>query len=270
MALQIKMNMAENGVQALCSMDGMPLDSTTLHARDVTAFVGMMKQNSGETNNSDGHTTDAKTNDKLADLPNPTMLVSLASSRIVSTSANGATALVSGQSAEYADSVQRMQDTAPNAQMAALLASMNGTLQASVMQNSATPVAAKTENVTAPHFTAKEIDAMVTMLVDRIAVTDVKAHMVTVEISLADTALRGTTVHLTRSLDGLLTVNVITNNAATFQTLVGAQIDLRMKLESLDSGMVRVDIFHNPQDQERKQNRRSAMYQEYVGDDDHA
>ncbi|MFI3271274.1 MAG: hypothetical protein R3Y11_04085 [Pseudomonadota bacterium] len=174
----------------------------------------------------------------------------------------------SAQTTQDSDAPVYLNDSDANAYTASLLASMNSLLQASSLQTSVTTVVTETTTVSAPHFTAKEIDAMVTMLVERIAVTDTTAHMVTVEVSLADTALRGTMVQLTRSLDGLLAVNVMTNDAASFQTLVGAQVDLRVKLEALEIGTVRVDITHMAQEQESNPQRRSATYQVYSGDGD--
>lgn len=151
------------------------------------------------------------------------------------------------------------------AQMASVL--QGSGLQSSVLQGAVGSVVTETATVSAPHFSAKEIETMLNLLVDRVAISDTKAHMVTMEVSLADTALRGTTLHLTRSLDGLLAVNIMTNDGAIFQTLVAAQVDLRAKLEALDTGMVRVDIAHTNQEQERDPQRRSATYQAYMDND---
>ncbi len=162
---------------------------------------------------------------------------------------------------------EKLQEDAGNGDMPSM-ASLMGQMAHGMLQGSMSSSVSGISSISAPHFSAQEIDAMLNMLVERIAMTDASAHMVTVEVSLADTALQGTTVHLTRSLDGLLAVNVMTNDAASFQTLVGAQLDLKIKLEALDVGSVRVDISHNSQEQERDPQRRSDTYEAYSGDDD--
>lgn len=158
--------------------------------------------------------------------------------------------------------------------MASLMAQMASVMHGGTLQGVVDSVVAETASVSGPHFSAKEIDTMLNLLVERITITDTKAHMVTLEVSLAGTALQGTTLHLTRSLDGLLAVNIMTQNGSLFQALVAAQMDLRARLEALDTGMVRVDISqmhqeeHNAQHhEEHDAQHRSAMYQAYADDD---
>lgn len=236
-------------------------------SQDVQAFSTMMEQGNGTVEegamNSRSSQQDCGAPLDAEDMPSMAGLMAQ-----MANSMQGRSGL---KGMDYEES-NLIQDMAPNAYTASLLAGMNSALQNSVLQNPMSNVVVETTSVSAPHFTVKEIDAMVNMLVERITVTDTSAHMVTVEVALsdrgADTALRGTTLSLTRSMDGLLVVNVMTNDAATFQTLVGAQVDLKAKLEALDTGLVRVEISHENQEQERDPNRRSATYQAYSESDD--
>lgn len=233
-------------------------------SQDVQAFSTMMEQGNGTVGERAMRERELLSQDLSAPLDSDDMPSMSSLMAQMANTMQGSSGL---KGMDYEES-EILQDMAPNAYTASLLASMNSALQNSALQNPMSNVVVEATSVSAPHFTAKEIDAMVNMLVQRITITDTSAHMVTMEVSLADTALRGTTLSLTRSMDGLLAVNLMTNDAATFQTLVGAQVDLKAKLEALDTGFVRVEISHENLEQERDPNRRSAMHQAYSGSDD--
>ena len=60
-------------------------------------------------------------------------------------------------------------------------------------------------------------------------------------IRLGGDVLPGTEITLTRGTDGLLSVRLATTDAASFQTLVGAQDSLKGRLGHLEKD-VRVDV----------------------------
>ncbi len=92
-------------------------------------------------------------------------------------------------------------------------------------------------------------------LVQRILVSTPESGGHEVRISLSDSVLRGTEIVLQRGPDGMLLVSLNTTDAASFQTLVSAQDELKRALESRESGNVRVDVRRdgeNGNDAERK------------------
>ncbi len=151
------------------------------------------------------------------------------------------------------DEVQQDDGAPAMPSMASIMAQMGSTLGT---QGAGLGALEVTSLAGAASLSMQEMDALTTMMADRILLSDPKAHMVTVEISLADLALPGTTVQLTRSLDGLLAVNLMTHDAAAFQTLVAAQAELKIKLEAVETGFVRVDVYHGDEQQSGKQQQR--------------
>ena len=62
-----------------------------------------------------------------------------------------------------------------------------------------------------------------------------------IRLTLGKDVLPGTEIRLQRGSDGVLSVHLATDNAASFQTLVGAQESLKARLESFEKD-VRVEV----------------------------
>lgn len=86
-----------------------------------------------------------------------------------------------------------------------------------------------------------DLDGLAEKLVDRILVSQPGEGAGEVCIRLGGDVLAGTEITLRRGADGLLAVRLATTDAASFQTLVGAQDSLRARLEAMEKD-VRVDV----------------------------
>ncbi len=86
-----------------------------------------------------------------------------------------------------------------------------------------------------------DLDGLAEKLVDRILVSQPGEGAGEVRIRLGGDVLPGTEITLTRGADGLLAVRLATTDAASFQTLVGAQDSLKARLGQLEKD-VRVDV----------------------------
>ena len=89
---------------------------------------------------------------------------------------------------------------------------------------------------------AQLAEADLDTLVERILVSTPESGGHEVRISLGDSVLRGTEIILQRGLDGMLSVSLNTTDAASFQTLVSAQNELKRMLETRENGDVRVEV----------------------------
>lgn len=86
-----------------------------------------------------------------------------------------------------------------------------------------------------------DLDGLAEKLVDRILVSQPGEGAGEVRIRLGGDVLPGTEITLRRGADGLLAVRLATTDAASFQTLVGAQDSLKARLGHLEKD-VRVDV----------------------------
>ena len=82
---------------------------------------------------------------------------------------------------------------------------------------------------------------LVNKLLERILVAEPEGGGSEIRLMLSDDILPGTEIRLLRGIDGSLSVNLITDNATSFQTLVSAQDSLRRQLESMEKD-VRVEV----------------------------
>lgn len=119
----------------------------------------------------------------------------------------------------------------------------------------------------APVGAPDAMDAVVDKMVDRILVSEPGKGQQEVRLSFNDSALKGTEVTLFRSLDGQLNVKLNTTDAASYQTLVGAQDSLRTALERSGQN-VRVEANLSSNQQDNNPNQRSSTYAEYRNNDD--
>ena len=79
-------------------------------------------------------------------------------------------------------------------------------------------------------------------LLQRILVAEYDSQGTEVRLTLGDNVLPGTEIRLLRCGDGSLDVSLVTDNPASWQTLVAAQEDLRQRLERQSQGNVRVHV----------------------------
>lgn len=119
---------------------------------------------------------------------------------------------------------------------------------------------------TAPATMAAADDALAQNLVDRILVANPEKGGTEIRIMLNDSALKGTEIQLTRGNDGLLTVNLQTNDASSFQTLVDAQDTLKQRLE-MQGETVKVEVSSTEESEQAGQdgndaNKRSQGFME--------
>ena len=92
----------------------------------------------------------------------------------------------------------------------------------------------------APPGDVPDMGALAEKLVERILVSEPsEGHEI--RLILGKDVLPGTEIRLQRGSDGLLSVRMATDDAASFQTLVGAQESLKARLESLERN-VRVEV----------------------------
>ena len=88
--------------------------------------------------------------------------------------------------------------------------------------------------------TAAPSGALAEKLVERILVSGPDGGH-EIRLTLGKDVLPGTEIRLQRGSDGVLSVHLATDNAASFQTLVGAQESLKARLESFEKD-VRVEV----------------------------
>ncbi len=92
----------------------------------------------------------------------------------------------------------------------------------------------------APLGDAPDLGALAEKLVERILVSEPSEGQ-EIRLMLGKDVLHGTEIRLQRGSDGVLSVHLVTDDAASFQTLVGAQESLKARLESLERH-VRVEV----------------------------
>lgn len=143
---------------------------------------------------------------------------------------------------------------------AAALAGFN-LVEAMFAGKTATPNA-QAAAVTAPVAPADTSD-MMDKMVERILVSDPGKGQPEVRISLNADTLPGTEVRISRALDGQLSVQLVTNNASSFQSLVASQDALKQAL-SQQGEDVRVEVSSEKQQGEGNDpNQRSRGFWEY-------
>ena len=99
---------------------------------------------------------------------------------------------------------------------------------------------AQTAETAAPSGDAPDLGALAEKLVERILVSGPDGGH-EIRLTLGKDVLPGTEIRLQRGSDGVLSVHLATDNAASFQTLVGAQESLKARLESFEKD-VRVEV----------------------------
>lgn len=92
----------------------------------------------------------------------------------------------------------------------------------------------------APSGDAPDLGALAEKLVERILVSGPDGGH-EIRLTLGKDILPGTEIRLQRGIDGMLSVRLATDNAASFQTLVGAQESLKARLEPFEKD-VRVEV----------------------------
>lgn len=108
-------------------------------------------------------------------------------------------------------------------------------------------------------------DGLTSSLVERILVSTPESGGNEVRIMLGD-ALPGTEIRMTRGPDGMLMVDLATDDANSFQTLVAARAELKARLDQLEKGGVRVEVTDNARQDDGNADRRSAGYMDYDPD----
>lgn len=99
---------------------------------------------------------------------------------------------------------------------------------------------AQTAETAAPSGDAPDLGALAEKLVERILVSGPDGGH-EIRLTLGKDVLPGTEIRLQRGSDGVLSVYLATDNAASFQTLVGAQESLKARLGSFEKD-VRVEV----------------------------
>jgi len=110
-----------------------------------------------------------------------------------------------------------------------------------------------------------DMDGLTSSLVERILVSTPESGGNEVRILLGD-ALPGTEIRMTRGPDGMLMVDLATDDANSFQTLVAARADLKARLDQLEKGGVRVEVTDSARPDDGNADRRSAGYMDYDPD----
>ena len=87
-----------------------------------------------------------------------------------------------------------------------------------------------------------DMGALAEKLVERILVSEPAEGKSELRLMLGKDVLPGTEIRLLRGADGLLSVRLETDNAVSFQTLVGAQETLKAQLERIEKNGVRVEV----------------------------
>lgn len=148
------------------------------------------------------------------------------------------------------------QGEAPQESLASLFQSMSMPMDSLFSQ--------MTQSTTATSAPTSEINQLTTTLAERILVSDPKGGEQEVRIMLNDSTLRGTEIRITRTPEGMLNLTLATDNASSFQTLVGAQDSLKQKLEQMEKSDVRVTVMDESQQNDNNENRRSAGFVDYT------
>ncbi|MBQ5767122.1 MAG: hypothetical protein IIV95_06820 [Burkholderiaceae bacterium] len=131
---------------------------------------------------------------------------------------------------------------------------------AAQMDALATPTSQSAEVQAKP---AAGLDAVnLNELVSRILVNTPDNGKAEVRLTLQDNVLRGTEISITRDTDGLLTVRITTDNAASFQTLVASRNDLQAILQQQEGRMVNVQMLDESQREQNDSRRRSKGLRE--------
>ena len=99
---------------------------------------------------------------------------------------------------------------------------------------------AQTAETAAPSGDAPDLGTLAEKLVERILVSGPDGGH-EIRLTLGKDVLPGTEIRLQRGSDGVLSVYLATDNAASFQTLVGAQESLKARLGSFEKD-VRVEV----------------------------
>ena len=95
-------------------------------------------------------------------------------------------------------------------------------------------------------------------LVSRILVNTPESGKAEVRLTLQDNVLRGTEISIARDNDGLLTVRIVTDNAASFQTLVATRNDLQAILQQQEGRIiVNVEMLDDSDSEQNDSRRRS-------------
>ncbi|MDR3045224.1 MAG: type III secretion system needle length determinant [Desulfovibrio sp.] len=110
-----------------------------------------------------------------------------------------------------------------------------------------------------------DMDGLTSSLVERILVSTPESGGNEVRIFLG-AALPGTEIRMTRGPDGMLVVDLATDDANSFQTLVAARTELKARLDQLEKGGVRVEVTDNARQDDGNADRRSAGYMDYDPD----
>ena len=126
---------------------------------------------------------------------------------------------------------------------------------------------AQTAETAAPSVDAPDLGALAEKLVERILVSGPDGGH-EIRLTLGKDVLPGTEIRLQRGSDGVLSVHLATDNAASFQTLVGAQESLKARLESFEKD-VRVEVVSERGGAEAENgDRRRQSRGEYVAPDE--
>ncbi|UQZ90957.1 hypothetical protein C4J81_17745 [Deltaproteobacteria bacterium Smac51] len=108
------------------------------------------------------------------------------------------------------------------------------------------PAASDAVVPTAPAAGAADPGELVETLVSRILVSDpAHSNQPEVRLLLQNSVLSDTEISLTRSQDGLLTVQIFSGEESSRQTLVAARQRLQERLEAHENGAVRIVIEKN-------------------------
>ena len=100
-------------------------------------------------------------------------------------------------------------------------------------------------------------------LVTRILVNTPERGATEVRMTLQDNVLKGTEISIVRGNDGLLTVRLVTDNPASFQTLVAARYDLQAILQQQEGRPVSVVMLDETEREKNDSRRRSkGLYDE--------
>ena len=128
-------------------------------------------------------------------------------------------------------------------------------------------MAAQMDGLTSPMPQVSEVQAKpatgldaidLNELVTRILVNTPESGKTEVRLTLQDNVLRGTEISIARDNDGLLTVRIVTDNAASFQTLVATRNDLQAILQQQEGRIiVNVEMLDDSDSEQNDSRRRS-------------
>ena len=128
-------------------------------------------------------------------------------------------------------------------------------------------MAAQMDGLTSPTPQVSEVQAKpatgvdaidLNELVTRILANTPESGKTEVRLTLQDNVLRGTEISIARDNDGLLTVRIVTDNAASFQTLVATRNDLQAILQQQEGRIiVNVEMLDDSDSEQNDSRRRS-------------